>query len=201
MARVVVVALVVGVALSCSGGAVENAEIEDQLSHRYVECREASGVFEEPGAGYTAHGSDGGFIALPASVMQLGRWAPEGSGYEDYRFAKFGLIVRRFRHASLEVVSAPDDAVLKFGWSESFAPGRAVTVGPCDTDGPECVIEPTEHLSVGPCGSGRGEWVVWAGGIWVNEPGCVEMIASSDGEEIPVWLAVGASCDATAANS
>ncbi len=200
-ARIVVAALVVGVVASCSGGAVENAEIEDQLSHPDVECREAINVLEEPGAGYTAHGSDGGFIALPASAVHLGRWAPEGSGHEDYRFAKFGLIVRRFRQVSLEVVSAPDDAVLQFGWSASFAPERAVTVGPCDTDGPECVVEPTEHLSVGPCGSGRGEWVVWAGGIWVNEPGCVKVIASSHDEEISAWLAVGASCDGIGATS
>ena len=200
LARIVVAALVVGVVASCSGGAVDDAEIEDQLSHLRVECREAIDVVTEPGAGYTAHGSDGGFIALPASAMQLGRWAPEGSGHEDYRFSKFGLIVRRFRQVSLEVVRAPDGAFFHYGGSALAAPD-VLTAGPRDTDGPECVIEPTEHLSVGPCGSGRGEWVVWAGGIWVNEPGCVEVVASSHDEEISAWLAVGASCDGTGATS
>ena len=169
------------------------------MSHRVVECWDAVGVVEEPGPQYAALGSGGGFVALPAGAMQLGRSGPAGSGYEDYRFSKFGLHVRRFRQVSLEVVSAPDDAVLTYGGGSDFAPVGALTVGPCDTDGPECEIEPTESLSVGPCGTGRGEWVVWAGGIWVNEPGCVELVASSDGEEVPVRLAVGASCDRTAA--
>ena len=127
--------------------------------------------------------------------MQLGRRGTEGSGYEEYRFSKFGLIVRRFRQVLLEIAGAPDDAVLDYGDGSVFAPGDALTVGPCDTDGDECVIEPTEYLSVGPCGTDRGEWVVWAGGVWVNEPGCVELVASSGGESIPVQLAVGAPCE------
>ena len=165
------------------------------MSHRAVECWEAVDVVEEPGPTYTVLGSGDGFVALPAGATQLGRWGPEGSGYEDHRFSKFGLPVRRFREVSLEVVSAPDEAVLTFGGGSEFAPVGAVTVGPCDSEGPECEIEPTDNLSVGPCGTGRGEWVVWAGGIWVNEPGCVELVASSGGEEVPVQLAVGASCN------
>ena len=198
LTRIVVAALIVGIVMSCTRSAIDDQEIEDQLSHQVVECREAIDVVTEPGDYYTAHGSGDGFIALPASQMQLGRWGPEGSSYEDYRFAKFGLLVRRFRQVSLEIARAPGDAFFQSG-GRAFASGDALRLGPCDTDGPACVIEPTESLSVGPCGTGRGEWVVWAGGIWVNEPGCVEVIASSDDEEIPVPLAVGASCDGTAA--
>ena len=33
----------------------------------------------------------------------------------------------------------------------------------------------------------------------MNEPGCVELVASSDDERIPESLAVGASCDRGAA--
>lgn len=43
-----------------------------------------------------------------------------------------------------------------------------------------------------------GEWLVWAGGIWVNEPSCVEVLVSSEDEEIRVQLAVGVSCDGEA---
>ena len=46
-----------------------------------------------------------------------------------------------------------------------------------------------------PCGADRGEWIVWAGGIWVDKPGCVGVLASSDNEEIPARLAVGTSCN------
>lgn len=195
--RVVVAVLVAGLVASCSGSDGKET-IEGQLSHRDVKCREAIDVVEAPGPFYRVHGAGDGFIALPKEQMQLGRRGEAGSGYEDYRFSKFGLPVRRFRQVSLEIVRAPDKAMLSYGGGDS-APVGALTAGPCDTEGDECVIEPTEHVSVGPCGSDRGEWVVWAGGIWVNEPGCVELVVKSDDEEIAVWLAVGASCDGVAA--
>lgn len=198
--QVVVAVLVAGLVASCNVGEGEKEEIEDQLSHRSVDCREAIGVVEDPGPSHRVHGSGHGFIALPAEAMQLGRWGLAGSDYEDYRFSKFGLHVRRFRQVSLEIVRAPDEAVLSYGRND-VGPVVGLTVGPCDTEGDECVIKPTEHLMVGPCGSDRGEWVVWAGGIWVTEPGCVELLATSDEEEISVWLAVGGSCDGAAAKS
>ena len=72
-------------------------------------------MVEEPGHSYRVHGSGDGFIALPAEQMQLGRRGSVGSGYENYRFSKFGLHVRRFRQVSLEIVRAPDRAVLSYG--------------------------------------------------------------------------------------
>ena len=198
--RILIAALVAGLITGCSGGADQKAEIKDQQVRTDLPCATAIGVVEAPGPDYRVHGTGDGFIALPTGEMQLGRRGSEGSGYEEYRFSKFGLHVRRFRQVSLEIVGAPDDAVLRYGGS-AFAPADALTVGPCDTDGDECVIEPTEYLSVGPCGTDRGEWVVWAGGVWVNEPGCVELVAASDGEAIPVQLAVGAPCEGVAVRS
>lgn len=173
--------------------------IEGQVSHRNVGCWEAAGVVEDTGPLYRVHGSGDGFVALPAEVLQLGRWGPQGSGYEDYRFSRFGLHVRRFRQVRLEIRRAPDGAVLDYGGGSESAPVDALTAGPCDTEGDDCVIEPTESVSFGPCGSDRGEWVVWAGGIWVTRPGCVEIVATSDDEEVSVWPAVGASCDGATA--
>lgn len=199
--RFVVVALLAGLAVGCGGGEGRNEAIGDQTSHRTVACREAIGVVRDPGHSYRVHGSGRGFVALPAMQMQLGRRGQQGSGYEEYRFAKFGMHVRRFRQVTLRIVAAPDRAVLDYGGGSDFAPVDSLTVGPCDTEGEECVIEPAENLSVGPCGSDRGEWAVWAGGIWVNEPGCVELVATSGDEEISVWLAVGASCHGATAES
>ena len=198
--QLAVVALVAGLLTSCGGGDGDNEMIEALSSYRDVECTEVVGVVGEPGPFYRVHGAADGFVALPAGEMQLGRRGPDGSGYEDYRFSKFGLNVRSFRQVSLEIVGAPGEAMLDYGGSDS-APVAALTAGPCDIDGDGCVIEPGEHVRVGPCGSDGGEWVVWAGGIWVAEPGCVELVARSDDEEIPVWLAVGASCDGVAAKS
>ena len=175
--RVFVIALVAGLVASCGGGET----IEGQLSHRVVECRDAIDVVDDPGPSYRVYGSGGGFIALPAvETLQLGRRGPTDSGYEDYRFSKFGLPVLRSRQVTLEIVRAPGEALLSYGGSE---------------------VAPVDALTFGPCGSDGGEWVVWAGGIWVNEPGCVELVAKSDNEEISAWLAVGASCDGSTAMS
>ena len=179
--RVFLVALVAGLVASCGAGERAGETIEDRLPDRSVECWAAIDVVEDPGPSYRVHGSGEGFIALPAvEALQLGRWGPKDSGYEDHRFAKFGLPVRRFRQATIGIARAPGEALLSFGGSEPAS---------------------VEALTFGPCGSDGGEWVVWAGGIWVTEPGCVELVARSGNEEISVSLPVGASCDGLAAES
>ena len=173
---IVVAALLVG----CSGG---EHRTEDRRVEPEVPCEQAIEGWIPPidpddlTSGMIVHGSSGGFIALPdpERPMQLGRSAPEGSGYEGYRFAKFGLVVRGDRLVSVEVVEADHDAVLKFGSSSSFAPSHALRVGPCPAT--------------------LGEWVVFAGGLWVSAPGCVELVASHDDEVARVRLPVGAACE------
>ena len=197
LARIVGAALVAGLVLGCSGSAADHPEAKDQPPHQVVKCLGVIDAIPEPVPGYTAYGADGGFVALPSGVLQLGRSGSGVSGHEDYRFAKFGLLVRRSRQASLGIVSAPDGAFLDYGQIE-FGSASALTVGPCDTHGPLCEADAAGNAPGWPCGADRGEWLVWAGGIWLNEPGCVEVLASSDDEAIHVWLAVGASCDAEA---
>ena len=173
LARFACAALTLALVCGCTGGNPENSATDVGLRHLVVECRDIIDTVADLVPDYTAHGSDGGFVALPTRTLQLGRSGSADSGHEDYRFAKFGLLVRRSRQALLEIVSAPDDAFFNYG-SGAFGPADTLTAGPCDSD--------------------RGDWVVWAGGIWVNEPGCVEVIVSSEDEEIPVQLAVGAPC-------
>ncbi len=93
----------------------------------------------------------------------------------------------------MEIASAPGDAFLDYG-DYVFGSADALTAGPCNTHGPACEVHSAEYVGGWPCGADRGEWMVWAGGIWVNEPSCVELLVSSEDEEIPVWLAVGAPC-------
>ena len=193
--RVVGVALIFGIVLGCTANAADNQAAEDRPRHRVVECLHVIDIVSDEllGEFYSAHGMDGGFIALPSGQLQLGRSGPEGSGFEDYRFAKFGLLVRRAQQASLEIVKAPGYAFLEHGQGE-FGTADALTAGPCDSRGPACDVDSAEHVGGWPCGADRGEWIVWAGGIWVDKPGCVKLLASADDEEIPVQLAVGTSC-------
>lgn len=193
LVRLACAVLAAGLVSGCTGSTADDLATDAQLRHRLVECLHIIDVVPEPGPGYAAHGSGGGFIALPTRVLQLGRSGSEGSGQEDYRFAKFGLLVRRAQQASLAIAAAPSDAFLDYG---DDVPGRvdALTAGPCDSHGPACDVNSAEYVGGWPCGADRGEWMVWAGGIWVNEPGCVEVVVSSQDEEIPVQLAVGAPC-------
>ena len=164
----VVVALLVG----CAGG-------EDLSTAIEVPCSIAIDAVDDVGPSYVAHGSDGGFVALPSGgwlpsgMLQLVRRGSAGSEFEGFRFSKFGLLVRRDRLVSLEVVGAPDEAVLEYVHPD--IPARALSVGPCSSEG--------------------GEWVVFAGGVWVTEPGCVELVAASGDEEVRVQLPVGSACD------
>ena len=137
-----------------------------------VACDDAIDAVDDLGGlSYAAHGSDGGFVALPSGHHQLGRSGQAGTDLEGFRFSKFGLLVRRDRIVSLEVVRAPGEAVLDYGHAET--PLRGVRVGPCRSD---------------------REWVVFAGGVWVTEPGCVELAAAS-GETASVRVGVGLPCD------
>ena len=156
-----------GVVLAgCSG-------TDDQAAMLEVPCSTIIDAVDDVGPSYAAHGSGGGFVALPSGGLQLGRSGSMGSEFEGLRFSKFGLLVRHDRVVSLEVVEAPGEAVLDYVHPDIGA--RAVRVGPCR--------------------SGDEEWVVFAGGLWVSEPGCVELLAVSGDEIIPVRLPVGAPCD------
>ena len=152
--------------VGCSG-------TDDQVLMLEVPCSISIDAVDDIGPSYAAHGSDGGFVALPSRELQLGRMGSAGSEFEGFQFSKFGLLVRRDRAVSLEVVQSLDRAVLDYVHPDAGA--RAVRVGPCRSEGEE--------------------WVVFAGGVWVTEPGCTELAVASGDETIRVLLAVGAPCE------
>ena len=166
------VAVVVALA-GCSGGGEQPAAVQEPATVD-VPCSQAIDAVDSVGPSYVPHGSAGGFVALPSGVLQLGRTGSAGSELEGFRFSKLGLLVRRDRPVSVEVIGSSGKAVLEYVHPD--APARVVRVGPC---------------------SSEREWVVFAGGVWVTEPGCVEVLAASRGESVPVRLPVGAPCEAS----
>ena len=177
MLRALVLVAVVASA-GCSGGG-EQATTGQDPSTVDVPCSQAIDTVDSIGPSYVAHGSAGGFVALPSEgsppsgLLQLGRMGSAGSELEGFRFSKFGLLVRRDRLVSVEVIGSSGTAVLEYVHPD--VPARVVRVGPC---------------------SSEREWVVFAGGVWVTEPGCVEVLAASGNESVPVRLPVGAPCQA-----
>ncbi len=117
-----------------------------------------------------------GGLAFPSEAAQYGTRAGEvGSPYEGLRYSKFGLMVQVDEMASLEVVRPP---LVLLDWVPQNQPtsGEALLVGPCQA------IEPG--------------WLVFAGGVWMPEPACVEF-RISDIEQTKtetVRIAVGVSC-------
>jgi len=170
---------VVAALAGCSGDGKHPAAVQEPATVD-VPCSQAIEAVDRVGPSYVRHGSAGGFVALPgegllpSEVLQLGRTGSGGSELEGFRFSKFGLLVRRDRSVSVEVIGSPGKAVLEYVHPAVSA--RVVRVGPC---------------------SSEREWVVFAGGVWVTEPGCVEVLAASRGESVPVRLPVGAPCEAS----
>ncbi len=108
-------------------------------------------------------------IVFPMGPMTLGaRRGSDGSGFEEFQFSKFGLVVRSGTQVVLEVEDA-DGAEFALAWGAGFPPDKAgsISVGPCQgSDSPQ---------------ADDAAWVVFAGGIWLSEPACVTFSVSSDG--------------------
>jgi hypothetical protein len=105
-------------------------------------------------------------VALPPRGFQL---SPVERGYS---FSKMGLLVRA--GATVEI-GVPEGASHRLDWTWSH--------------------KLSAHLRIAGC-RGAGEWLVFAGGIYVTEPACVEIIVRTEGREETARLALGAACEA-----
>ena len=120
----------------------------------------------------------GGVIALQTSrslstPLQLTHTI--GTGSSELQFAKTGLVVRAGERVEIVVVPTT---------------GRTAAVWWGNTGNDQ----PTKRLVVGPCATGTG-WLVFPGGYWVSEPGCVTLVVRHEGVDDYVTAAVGAPCD------
>jgi len=98
-----------------------------------------------------------------ALVGQLGsERADADSAFEGLSFAKMGLLIRDGTTAVV-TPATPADAVITWGDADaSAAAGESLAFDACTSpDG--------------------GEWLVFAGGFWVSEPGCVALRVTVDG--------------------
>jgi hypothetical protein len=120
----------------------------------------------------------GGAIALQTSrslstPLQLSRTV--GTGSSELQFAKTGLVVRAGEQVEIVVVPTA---------------GRTGLVWWGNTGNDQ----PTARFLVGPCTTGGG-WLVFPGGYWVSQPGCVTLVVRHEGIDEYVKAAVGAPCD------
>ncbi|RLK25900.1 hypothetical protein DER29_3914 [Micromonospora sp. M71_S20] len=136
-----------------------------------VACAYAIDTLPEPPAGYRIVLGD---VAVPESpVLQV---AESGDADPALRlFAKWGLLVRSGAVVDIQVAPGREGEA-RIGWGGAVAPAPSVRVNAC-----------------GP-GTGRPQWLAFAGGTWVARPACVPMVLRSAGRQAQVRMGVGAPC-------
>ncbi len=113
-------------------------------------------------------------VAFPETPVETGRAGDQGSPYQGYRFAKFGLPVRVGRELVLEV---PSTGAVLMEWGRMQRPSQPATL-----------------LRIGPCPGAGAEWIVFAGGLWVRDPMCVPITVTSGERRGQVRVGVDTPC-------
>jgi hypothetical protein len=103
--------------------------------------------------------------------------APSGETDPAARlFAKWGLFARAGAVVDLRV-AAGWEGHARIGWGqEPLSPGIGVRVPAC------------------PRPSGPAQWLGFAGGYWVDQPTCLPLIVSANGEQTRVFISIGLPC-------
>lgn len=115
-------------------------------------------------------------VVFPVDPVQTGgRVGPTGTPHAGLEFAKFGLLVREGSELTLETDSSGNPRAL-MEWAP-VVPDR-----------------PSEVLTVGPCSAAGEGWLVFPGGVWVSEPGCVVIEVSSASQTAEARLGVDQPC-------
>lgn len=116
-----------------------------------------------------------GVVALPISpgYPALGT-ALTGDGNGALRlFAKTGLVIRPGTAFEL-IVPGRFTHRLTIGWGSPGTPSHRVVVKNCSSPG--------------------GGWLAYAGGYWIDHPGCVPIIVRAGGKQQEVHIGVGMPC-------
>ena len=137
-----------------------------------IDCDSSIDMIEQPPDSYEEFGN---FVALPTLPPEPMQVSERDNGLF---FSKFGLLVRSGTGGTLEV--------------DRTSAGVFLDYGPADVPGTPGV---GELLSVDGC-DGELAWVVFAGGIWAEQPGCVLLnVTGEDGASTEVArLPIGSTC-------
>ena len=111
-------------------------------------------------------------------VHGQGRQGTDLDPESPLRFSKIALLVRPNEEFQ---VSVGDDfgESTRLGWSSTTS------------------SSPVQRVLVGPCEGDPDSWLVFAGGVWVLEPGCVDLVFRSSIGSTPVELSIAKPCPDT----
>ncbi len=108
-------------------------------------------------------------------VHQQGRQGTDAAPESLLRFSKIALLVRPNQRFQVSVGEGSPEST-RVGWSSATS------------------SSPVQRISVGPCAGDSDRWLVFAGGVWVTEPSCVELVFQSSNASTSVLLSIAEQC-------
>ncbi len=108
-------------------------------------------------------------------VHQQGRQGTDAAPESPLRFSKIALLVRPNQIFQVSVGEGSPEPT-RIGWSLATS------------------SSPVQRVSVGPCAGDSDLWLVFAGGVWVTKPSCVELVFQSSNGNTSVLLSIAKQC-------
>lgn len=171
--------------VGCSFGASSDEQAEENSSAA-LDCRDPIDILDVVPDGYEAVAD---VVALPnAEVLRRGPNQYESESGKQFSFSKMGLVVRSRATFRIEVADASrGGALLRWGNTGDSEPVASLEVDACAG---RCLSAEQPGCPEGE----SGEWVVFPGGLWTLEPGCVSLEVVSAGETHELALPIGEAC-------
>ena len=169
-ATVGVVAIVVGASVVTS---IIDDSGEDRLSEATLDCSSYIDVISELPDGFRVVQ---GVSAINSTIVhQQGRQGTDDDPESPLRFSKIPLLVRPNQRFQISVGEGSPEST-GVGWSSATS------------------NSPVQRISVGPCPGDADRWLVFAGGVWVTKPSCVELVFQSSNASTSVLLSIAKQC-------
>lgn len=160
-------------AVSCTSGSNAGPDRTSEAQLVSVPCESAIEEVADIGEGRSlVLDAVGIWTADLAWPGPSGRQGPTGTPIEGLTFVKFGLPVAAASQVKLEVAQPSDQRIL-MEWGS---------------------VEPSLGLSFGPCPGEPSRWIVFAGGLWVEEPVYLRLNVTADDRSATHDLGIGEPC-------
>ena len=146
---------------------------EDRLLEATLDCSSYIDVVSDLPEGFNVVE---GVSAIHSTIVhQQGRQGTDDDPESPLRFSKIALLVRPNQSFQVSVgENSPEPT--RIGWSSATS------------------NSPVQRISVGPCPGHSDRWLVFAGGVWVTEPSCVELLFQTPNASDSVWLSIAEQC-------
>ena len=172
-----ILSVVVGVVAVVAGASVVASIVdrsgEDRISEATLDCSSHIDVVSDVPEGFRVVQE---VSAINSTIVhQQGRQGTDAAPESPLRFSKIALLVRPNQRFQVSVGEGSPEST-RVGWSSATS------------------SSPVQRISVGPCAGDSDRWLVFAGGVWVTEPSCVELVFQSSNGSTTVLLSIAEQC-------